>query len=122
MSTWQTTVKIIGAEIHLARGGEIGVGSFVETGAVGDLQLDVIEAGVARHDYSRGVIEADGGGILELVVDELGAVGLLELDALVTADDGVVLEDVVLGPSGVHHIGRVGTEVREGVIPEQGRG
>ena len=93
--------------LGLASGGVIGVGSCVETGTVGDLQLGVVEARVARHDSSRSVFEADRGGILEFVVDELGAVGLLDLDALETADDGVVLEDVVLGPSRIYHVGRV---------------
>ena len=107
--------------LGLASGGVIGVGSCVETGTVGDLQLGVVEARVARHDSSRRVFEADRGGILEFVVDELGAVGLRDLNALETADDGVVLEEVVLGPSRVRHIGRVGSKVRVGVVPEQGR-
>ena len=93
----------------------------VETGAVGDFQVGVVEASVARHDGSRSVIEADRRHILECVVDELGAVGLLDLEALIASDEGVFLENVVLGPSRVHHVGRVGSKVREGVVPEQGR-
>ena len=109
------------AKRKLASRGVVAVGIFVEAGAVGDLHLDVVEAGVARHEDFRSVIEADRRGILECVVDELGAVGLLDLEALIASDEGVFLENVVLGPSRVHHVGRVGSKVREGVVPEQGR-
>ena len=103
--------------LKLASGSVGGVRSLAEAGAVVNLQLRVVEAGVARYYGPLGVIEADRRDIFEGVVNELGAVGFLDLDALEAADDGVLLEDVVLGPPGLHRVGKVGSKVRVGVVP-----
>ena len=107
----------------VASGGVVRVGVLIETCAVADLQLDAVEAGVARHESLRGIVEADQcRDVEEGVADELGAVGILDLDALeAPADDGVVLESVVYGPSRVDDGGKVGAEIREGVVPDHGR-
>ena len=79
----------------LATRGVGGVRTSAEARPGGDLQLDTVQAGVARHDGTYAVLESGGTGSFELVVDELGAVGHRELDALSGSDDGVAREDVV---------------------------
>lgn len=93
----------------------------IETSVIGDLHLRVVEADVPRHEGSFGVVEADLCSILERVVDELGTVRILDLDALRSSDDGIVPEYGILGPSGITNLRLVGPSVREGVEPEEGR-
>ena len=107
-------------KLNLASGLVGVVGSLVETGVVVDLHDCVVKAGVARHEGLRNVVEADRRNVVEGVVDELGAIGFLKLDALEPPADNVFPQNVVLRPSGVHHIGRVGSKVRVNVVPEQG--
>ena len=87
----------------LANRCEGSVRAVVETSFLGDPQLDTIQTSVARHDGPRAVLEADLGGVLEGVVDELGAVRRSQFDALWVADDGVPYDDVVLHPPGIYH-------------------
>ena len=68
----------------------------VERSAVLDLQFGAVEAGVARHYGSHSIIEADRHSILKRVADKLGAVGIHDLERPYNADDGVLLETVVL--------------------------
>ena len=71
----------------------------IERSPVGDLELGVVEANVSYHYGFRCVIETDRRSILEGVVDELGAIGVHELDAFDTPDNMVVVKFVVLGSS-----------------------
>ena len=78
-------------EFHPSAGrGEGRVRFFVKASAIDDPQFSVIQAGVARHEGFRAVLEADLGRVFEGVVDELSTVGRPELDALGAADDDVV--------------------------------
>ena len=61
---------------------EASIATVVETSSVADAQLGIVQAGVVPHHGPRGVPEDDFGDLLEGVVDELGAVGRRELDAL----------------------------------------
>ena len=92
---------------QLASRSIVGVGLAVEASAVDHFYLDVFEAGVARHEGVRGIIEASRGRVHEGVVDEPGAVGIGNPHALTTASDGVSLEPVVLGPRGAGRLGHV---------------
>ena len=62
----------------------VGVGLAVEASAVDYLYLDAFEAGVARYEGVRRVIEAGRGRVHEGIVDELGAVGIGNSHALTT--------------------------------------
>ena len=84
-----------------------------------DLQPGIVEAGIARHYGSRSVIESDRHSILERVADELGAIGIHDLERLCTSDDGVLLETVVFRPPRLYHIGCVGPKVRVSVVSGQ---
>lgn len=57
------------------------VATVVETSPVHDVPLGLPQAGVALHDRPRAVHETNLLGILEGVVNELGAVGHGKLDA-----------------------------------------
>lgn len=92
----------------------------VETGIVRDLQLRAAEAGVARHNGASGVIEADLSSIQERVADELSPVSLLDLDALLSCDDDVLLKYVVVGSPRTSRFGLIRAKVRVGVVPEEG--
>ena len=92
----------------------------VERSTVMDLQPGVVEAGVAGHYSSRRVIEADRHSIFERVADKLGAIGIHDLERLYAPNNGVLLETVVPRPPRLYHIGRVGPEVRVGVVSGQG--
>ena len=81
----------------------------------------MVETDVPRHEGPLGAVESDLCSILERVVDELGTVRLLDLDALPSTDDGVLSEYGILGPSGITNLRLVGSNVREGVEPEEGR-
>ena len=59
----------------LASRGESRVRITVETRPVGDPQVNIVQAGVARHEGFRTVLEADFRGVLERIVNELRAVG-----------------------------------------------
>ena len=96
------------------------VGVVVEARTIGDLQICVIKTCVARYKGFLTILKSDRVGILELVVDDLGAVGLLQLDAFIAAGDGVVRENVVLRAPGVHHPRVVGPLVCVNVVPEGG--
>ena len=85
----------------------LGVGLAVEASAVDHLYLDAFEAGVARFEGVRRVIEAGRGCVHEGIVDELGAVGIGNSHALATLRDSVFLERVVLGSRGAGRLGFV---------------
>ena len=83
----------------LADGLESIVRTRIERSPVGDLELAVVEANIPLHDGFLCVIETDRRSILEGVVDELGTIGVHELDAFDTPDNMVVVKFVVLGSS-----------------------
>lgn len=91
----------------------------VERSAVFDLKRDVTEPSVTLHDGFRGVIEANRTSIHKRVTDELRAIGFLDSEALDTSDDDVVLEQVVLVPPGLAHLGLIGPKVKICSVPEQ---
>ena len=95
--------RVIQTVPPLANRGEARVRYLVETSAIGDLKLDIIETGVARHDGFRCVIEADRRGSLEGVVDELRAARRRECDRLGSSGDSVFREDVVHRMPGFRH-------------------
>ena len=101
---------------------EAKIRCLVEGSAVADLQLGAMEAGVTRHHCSRSIIEAHSQCILKRVADELGAIGIHDLEGLYASDDGVLLETIILRPPRLHHVGRIGPEVRVGIVPGQQRG
>ncbi|CAN0360143.1 unnamed protein product [Ectocarpus sp. 8 AP-2014] len=95
---------------HSADGLVAGVRLPVKAGVVVHLELElpVVEPGVALHDVLGGIVEphhqAIGIANLEDVVEELGAVGLLDLDRLLSAGEGVLREYVVLGTPGRNNV------------------
>lgn len=94
------------------------VGTIIETGTVRDLKLRTVKAGVSGDNGASGVIEADLSCIPERVVDKPGAVGLLDLDALLSCNNHVLLEYVVVGSSGIAHFGFIRAKVRVDAVPE----
>ena len=103
-----------------ARGLVLGVGLPVEARPVDDLNLDAVEAGVARNQSIRAVIEAGGGRVLEGVVGDLRAVGVGDPHALPAPGDGVPLEDVGLRPRGAYREGRIVSLVQVDAVPGAG--
>lgn len=92
----------------LACGLEAVVGTLIERSAAGHFQLAVVEADIAGHERFLRVHKAYSRSILKGVVEELGAVRFLDLDALEASDDSVLLEYVVLGSPGIADFGCVG--------------
>lgn len=71
-----------------------------------ELQPGVVEADVARLYSSLSVIETDRHSILERVADQLGAIGIHDLERICTPDGGILLETVILQHPRLHHIYR----------------
>lgn len=94
----------------------------VERSTVGHLYLGVGQASVSRHGGSRSVIEADRQRVLERVVEKLCSVSRHDLEALLAPDESVFPEYVILRPPRQNNIGRIGPEIRIGVVPERAGG